>query len=699
MDPELIAAAQAELERRQLVEAAQAELASRQQQAQPTHQPQPQPESGGAIQKLRAFTQGYLGNLGDEAVAATDAIFLHGQDPFFHDSPAYKERLAWEREQSKAFNKDHPWQSAAMQVVGGASNPIFWGAGQIAKGAGLLKGTAQAAGVGGAYGAAYGFGGGEGVEDRLAEAKQGGVVGATTGGLLNLGARAAGAIAKSESAKQIADKLLYPTKNQKGAILPKTARLPELSRSEHLLAQELNRTGVPAKTLRNAANDVQRATRTNKGSFYNIVDAADDPGLNTIAQYLRSNPDSGRVVGKYVQTRARGQSDRLTKAIGFSGQSTDDALLGVKDAAQRRIGEAVEARSAISDPLYRKALEETKILSSPKLSEWAENSVFKSVIKEVRKLPKYADEGLYPDTSAEILDQAKQVLNERLSGSVKPYASKAMKQLRSDIIEALEKGTPELRHAANTYQKLSKPINVMEGTKNAPVKGNAKGLFTDILAVDSTEPIKIGNAIMGPGKSAQQIKKMRTALGKGEQEAWDNGIKAFLVNKAQKVSESNEGMGAFLRWYDTPEVKAKLNAAIGDKDFLASFGQELARENRMALTNQLTGGRKFANSATASMLNMRQRVAKAWDTVQKIRRGDVAGLAEDAITASLSPQHAEVQKEMAKILFSPKQGAQSARKIAAYLESLQAHQAAVNETTRAAATGGSKLAAALQGRD
>lgn len=117
---------------------------------------------GGALNLLNALTLGY----GDEITAGGSALL----DALSGDGigQAYDDRLNQARGLREAYREDNPYMAIGSDIVGGAMLP----AGKLVSAAkGFIPKVAAAGAEGAGFGAAYGFGEGEGFEDRLGGAK------------------------------------------------------------------------------------------------------------------------------------------------------------------------------------------------------------------------------------------------------------------------------------------------------------------------------------------------------------------------------------------------------------------------------------------------------------------------------------------------------------------------------------------------
>lgn len=112
-----------------------------------------------------------FGLVGDEADARLRSAMGQG---------TYEEILQRNRAQEAQLREENPYMSAAAEILGGFAVP----AGAVSRAPGLLSRIMKGSLVAGAGGATYGYMEGETLEERAAQARQGGIIGGLLGGLV-----------------------------------------------------------------------------------------------------------------------------------------------------------------------------------------------------------------------------------------------------------------------------------------------------------------------------------------------------------------------------------------------------------------------------------------------------------------------------------------------------------------------------------
>ncbi|WP_353144955.1 hypothetical protein [Paracoccus sp. (in: a-proteobacteria)] len=147
-----------------------------------------EPDQGFGNNMAQAAGDGLFFGFGDEISARLNAMtgFDANTGTYGNRGTTYDDQLEAVRGQEKQFSEDHPIVSLGSEFAG-AMLPAVVGAGAISAASSLPHAIGRGALFGGATGAAYGFGEGEGgLEDRLSDARWQGLLGMVLGGAIPL---------------------------------------------------------------------------------------------------------------------------------------------------------------------------------------------------------------------------------------------------------------------------------------------------------------------------------------------------------------------------------------------------------------------------------------------------------------------------------------------------------------------------------
>jgi len=400
-----------------------------------------------------AITQGFIGNFGDEAVAAARGLTS--------DKP-YAERLGEERSRMEEFTKEHPWLNAAGNFAGGALGPLN----------AITRSPVQAGLLQGATG---GFGQGEGIQDRLMSAGAGGLLGGAIGGLTEMGTRIG---------RGLYNLATGGTKNPDRAAL-------------NLLSTALERGGT---------NIDEVATRAVGTRAPMMVADVGDP-TQRLARTVTTQPGAGSAdLREALVARQSNQPERVGNLI----RSTVDPRN-----ANREIDDLVAARQAASRPAYQAAYDVgpiyndhiARLTKNPRLRQGlrrgmeTERNLADAEGREldisdyaITGFNKAGDPIMKPVPNTQMLDTAKRGLDDMLEEYrdtitgrlVLDNEGRSIDALRRSLLEEMDDLNPLYQAARQEYAGPTQSINAVRAGRNF-MKGDIEDvekLFDDLEPAD-----------------------------------------------------------------------------------------------------------------------------------------------------------------------------------------------------------------------
>lgn len=309
------------------------------------------PEEDSAASRLkglgRAALQGLTFGFGDELAAGARSAF---------GPETYQQALKSERQALDAFRRDNPVPAAGAELVG--SLPLMAVPGlNASRGVGLGRSVLNAGLLGGAMGAASGFGNGTDMGDRAQRAVKGGLLGGAMGAAIPVVGAVGGKAAQMAVDTLGAAPYIGPMVRR----LPGTMAPGEMRGGQRVL-ESLDRDGV---TLNDMAARVQQAQAQAPGK---PVSLADFSGENTLgmadAAMLHPSRERG-VASDFLASRAAEAPTRILSDLRTGTAAPgDDAFAFLQQVAARRAQAAAPLYDAayqagagpITDPDLLKAL-------------------------------------------------------------------------------------------------------------------------------------------------------------------------------------------------------------------------------------------------------------------------------------------------------------------------------------------------------
>lgn len=532
----------------------------------------------------RSRDQGFSLGFADEATSAVSAtlgkiadVFKPGDGKSWSDR--YKERLEFEREMLKEYQKQSPIKAMGAEIIGGlALAPM---AGTSVKGAQTLAQTAKdSAKMGGLLGGVTGFGTGEGgFEERAKNAAMAGTIGAAAGGVTPY------LIAGGQKAADV-------TRNFFG-------QGDQTARSERLLARALQQDNMtpdmlPTRAAEMEARGIQGAT------------VADLGGENTrrLARAAATVPGEGTAkVQAAVEARNAGQASALLDDVKTYISPIDD-FHGLMDSVGK-------AQAKAATPLYEEAFATHKFVSNPRIDNFLGDPVMKQGINkglEIQRLEALAegrkmtplDYGAVDFDQAgnyvtggrpnlRLLDAAKrgldEILNEARDGTtgkiVWTERLKKIDDVRRAFVDELDKVTAAQNGGRSVYAEARQAWAGPAAAKDALAFGRR-----DVFRADP-----------------EVIARRMASMTDGEREFVKAGVARGLADIINGKADDLDITKGLLR---NPEMRKRLRAVFGEDVNLDRFIANIETRREMMKTDQFisprTGSQTTMRAADAAQL-------------------------------------------------------------------------------------------------
>lgn len=457
--------------------------------------------AGGA----RTALQGLTAATGDEIEAALRAAWDSANGADF--SEAYDNRLAHARKSIKDFGEARPVLATALEVGGSLPTMAIPGMG-AAKAATLGGKALNAAKVGGISGAAYGFGSGEGAQDRILNAAEGGLIGAAVAPVVATvatplvsgtvqGAKAAGrmvgnALDVSRSLQAQADERIAKAIGRtrlpdgSGYMTPQDAQAYLDAGQQILKGRGKNAAGSLPETLADVGTGTLRLARAAKGVPGVGADIAETTLTDrTRTQYLR-------------------MVDHLKRSLGVKSSKYDKT--------ESRL---IDEQRKLSDAAYTAAYANAKPLDiEPVLRSWLAKSFYEAG-DDKKTLMKAMDlfwqplRGMKKGQSVQVLQQfdgAKRALDTMIDKS-SSNEKRLLVMLKKDLLKAVDdqNSNPLYKDAREVYSSRAELLDALRMGRDAfkgDVEATAK-MFVDLSKAEK-KMFKIGMAQEAQKKMASK---------------------------------------------------------------------------------------------------------------------------------------------------------------------------------------------------
>jgi soluble lytic murein transglycosylase-like protein len=522
--------------------------------------------------------------------------------------------------------------------------------------------------AGGATGAIQGAGSAEaGLENRLTGAAVGGTLGAALTPGLYYGGRAAvqGAgdylASRGIDAAQLGAKLKQFLSSQTGAvgdIPPQWA--PDIKVT---FEKPTPATLQAAKQLRNlrpeeliaAQNLATEAQQLNLPIF--LPETVGTGGLKQSAQIVAQRPESIDIAKRAIEGRAAEQLDRLSNVFNQVSPEVSPYSGGMRmaEAAQNIVEGLKSERAALAKPLYDQARKEAPEITNEALTELiAKDKNLSAAIKEVRSFGVNADKSL---TSLDVLDQAKRILDDKITGAKKVGATNKARLLtntKEELVRYLDEASPTYKEARAAFEDASAGLNELEKTK-----------FKMLLDIDPTDTQKIGTIFK---YEPEQIANLRQAFIDADKlDDFEAGIRGFMQRSLEAKQEGFDLASQFT----TPIMKKRLEAALGNKAERIIKALEIEKKIAVGKRDYLGG------STTRGQLTAEKQMLEDQQAAQNIISQE--GITRKALgllsRALVNQPDEKYWKDLASLYFSPQAG-ETLSGLTPLVKALQASQAA-----------------------
>lgn len=577
---------------------------------------------------LQGATDAASFGFADEAAAGLgsllDNILPGGQ------SRSYDEALAGIRGQQESAQQDNPWSYLGGQIGGGVAMGAATGAPLAAASPSLVMRSLGSAATGAAGGGLYGFGSGEGLEDRAVE----GAVGAGVGGAL-------------------------------GALFPAVAEVGRRGYRAVADALTTNRTasgvGTSPDVLRILSRQMGADDTLGPRGLRNMAAAGQD------AMLVDAGPNAKTILDATIQRGGRGgviARDAVEARTGRAGHALTDALdntLGQPQgvtAARTAIRQgSAGARGTAYDAAYATPIDYAS-QQGQTLERMIRRRVTPDIIATANKIMRLDD-----DTSQQIL--ARVADDGSVAFEVLPdvrqidYITRALNQAsQSGEGQGALGGQTTLGTA---YQNLSRDIRNNLRTL-VPEYGNA--LETAADPIRRSQAVDLGSRLLSPGMTRDQVAEAVDGMTRPERDAVAQGVRSriddMMANVKRTLLDDNTDAREAIKGIAELSSRAnreKLGTVIGQQR-----ADQLFDEIDRVATSFNLRARVAANSATYSRLALDRDVKTMTEpgVIGLLAQGKPVQAPQrmmQEITAQ-TPRHQlaaqdEIFSELARLLVSP----------------------------------------------
>lgn len=541
----------------------------------------------------------------------------------------------------------------------------------------------QLARIGAAQGALQGAGAAEPTEanrgqDNLANRIVGGTIGAGIGAVgTPLMTKATGATIGYVGRKLAENNLMgtglrealagLPLTSERGAI----ATGKEITEGGYTPAELI----IAKKLAEGSVSDIDVAiARANAAQASNVPmflpEAIQSPAVYQSAKLAAVKPGGITYAQKAIEGRAAEAGTRVENVLSTiaPSRSTSYGANVLTKAAQDIQDQLVQGRSSVASQLYKQArLEAPEIVSKDLTELISKDKALKSAIKTVKG---YADNADLPDTSLEVLDQARRIISDKMDAAGS-NERRLLQRTKDKLTSIMEDAAPTYKEARKAYEEASRPLNALEQSK-----------FTLIRDFDPDKPESLGQIFNQAPEVIESLRDNFVSAGKIDE--WNAGVRAYLQHLVEKQPE--EAAGRMARLVQSTVGKNRIKAALGEQ------GDQVISALQSELEILKSQPKYYAGSPTAPLTFEEADTRQAADIARKA----LGGKFREALAGLFAPDDTALYRQLAQAYFTPGQNIAQLQKLRPLVEQYQLVNALNQVTQRGVGTTLGKAAGLTQ---
>lgn len=373
----------------------------------------------------------------------------------------------------------------------------------------------------------------------------------------------------------------------------------------------------------------------------------------TRAQTLQGAREAQRSIDTVIKDVTKLENSFISNLAANSKSVVDDANV-FKTSATSIKNAIVDARRAKAKPLYE-AIQNKKVPPNLIKNLVQKNPVVAREFESVATDPVMQQflQGAEPNTIG-YLDKVKQAIDSKMSVALRQgdnSAVAAYKQAKTNLIDSIESYVPAYKDARFAFEQDSAILDKFLGGK--------KGAVKQIIELADDDAAKAYTKIFSL-QPEQITKTRRTFELLGQPEAFKALTRGYLSQRLAKVASEGDDV-LLTKVLRTPVERARIEAAIGDKQQLKLFNEVLKASNIARRSKELGMRAGFPTLGRAAAKEQIDRAALS--TYGKAATGITE--TRQKIQAFGSFSNKEVQEllqneqfyiELDKILFNPEIG-------------------------------------------